>query len=73
MNLDKILESAPPSIRRELGEEIKKMVELFQVMSFAPEAAVGKYKEQKEIDSNLEKVQSVLEKAIILSEDKEKN
>ncbi len=73
MNLDKILDSAPPSIRRELGEEIKKMVELFQVMSFAPEAAVGKYKEQKEIDSNLEKVQSVLEKAIVLSEDKEKN
>lgn len=54
--VSKMLERVPPSLRREFGEEIAKKIELFQVLTFAPDEAMGELKSpermQKEIDES---------------------
>ncbi|MBX3041460.1 MAG: protein BatD [Bdellovibrionaceae bacterium] len=39
--VSKMLERVPPSLRREFGEEIAKKIEVFQVLTFAPDEAMG--------------------------------
>lgn len=66
--ISKLLEEAPPSLRRELGPEISKYIEIFQVMSFAPEAAVGSLKDKEQMKKNINQSQTILLKAIDLLE-----
>ncbi len=66
--IGKLLEAAPPSLRRELGDEIKKMIEIFQVMSFAPEEAVGDLKNPEVLKKNITLAQNLMNRAIELSE-----
>lgn len=69
--LSKLLEEAPPSLRRELGKEILEIGEIFQSLAFAPEEVVGRLKEPHVLKENLAKVESILKRAIELSEQKE--
>lgn len=68
--LSKLLDQAPPSLRRELGSDISRLIDLCQVLSFAPEAVVGKLKERNELKKSASEVEATLLKAIQLAENK---
>lgn len=67
LEIDKLLLKAPPSVRRELSEPLKKQMELFQVLSFAPESVVGDLKEKSKLRQSLNELTKTLEAAIVLS------
>lgn len=69
MELSKLLDAAPPSLRRELGHELANVSEKWQILSFAPESVVGKMKEPTEMKKNLQETEKVLLKALALSDD----
>ncbi|PIS09894.1 MAG: protein BatD [Bdellovibrio sp. CG10_big_fil_rev_8_21_14_0_10_47_8] len=68
VEIDKLLDLAPPSLRRELGDDLKKIIEQGQVLSFAPEALVGRYKEKAELKKFRQQVEKILLRALSLSE-----
>lgn len=68
--ISKILDQAPPSLRRELGSEINRLVEICQILSFAPEGVVGKLKEPAELKKTSHDIEKVLMQALKLAENK---
>ena len=68
MEIQKLLDLAPPSVRRDLGSEFQKSIEIFQILSFAPEAVIGNLKEKSELKKNFSAVTKLLEKSLSLSE-----
>jgi hypothetical protein len=70
MELGRLLDQAPPSLRRELGSPLAHWIDVFQIMSFAPESVVGKLKEKSEMKKNSVEAYEVLLKAVKLGEDK---
>jgi hypothetical protein len=69
-DLPKLLELAPPSVRRELGQEIFKYVDVFQTLSFAPEEAIGNYKAPSELRKYVDLTKNLLAQAIARAEEK---
>jgi hypothetical protein len=59
-----LLEKAPPSLRRDLGEQLGQTVDLFQFLTFAPEEAVGARKEPAALAEEISKAEALLLKAI---------
>jgi hypothetical protein len=70
VELSKLLDAAPPSLRREMGAEIAKISDIWQVLSFAPESVVGKLKEKSEMKKNISETEKILLKALALAEDR---
>jgi BatD DUF11 like domain len=66
VELSKLLLKAPPSVRRELGEPIEKQLEIFQVLSFAPENVVGSLKEPAQLKKSVGEMGKLLERAVTL-------
>lgn len=64
LDLEKMLERIPPSLRREHGDALKKQFEIFQVMSFAPEDMLGAYKEPSTVQKEVGAAKSLLQKLI---------
>lgn len=64
LELDRMLERIPPSLRREHGEAVRKQYEVFQVMSFAPENMLGSYKESSAVHKEVEAAKALLQKLI---------
>ncbi len=67
VELGKLLLRAPPSVRRELGEDIRKQMEIFQILSFAPEQTVGNLKDSGSIKSSVGEMSRLLERAVELA------
>jgi hypothetical protein len=68
LEMGKLLDQAPPSLRRELGAELGKLIEISQILSFAPESVVGALKESSALKKTANELEKVLLKAIELSE-----
>jgi hypothetical protein len=64
LELERMLERIPPSLRREHGEALKKQYEVFQVMSFAPEDMLGVYKQESTVRKEVDGAKSLLQKLI---------
>lgn len=64
--IDKLLMKTSPSVRREVAEPLKKLMQRFEVIAFAPEGVVGVMKEPKELKRLLKDLESVLRKALKL-------
>ena len=64
--LDKLLLKAPPSIRRELAGSLSKQMEIFQVLSFAPEAVVGSLKDPAQLKKAVADMEKLMERAVSL-------
>jgi len=64
--LDKLLLKAPPSIRRELAGSLTKQMEIFQVLSFAPEAVVGSLKDPAQLKKAVADMEKLMERAVSL-------
>lgn len=65
--LEKLLQKAPPSLRRELGEELAKLLNYFETISFAPEEVVGTLKEKNNLKANVNSLEKCLHRAIALA------
>jgi BatD DUF11 like domain len=66
MELEKLLAKAPPSVRRELAGPIAKQMDVFQVLSFAPENVVGDLKNPDKLKASVAEMTKLMEKAINL-------
>lgn len=66
--IQKLLEEAPPSVKREIGSELSKWIEYFQTLGFAPEEIVGRMKEPAEVAKAIAASEKLFEKAIELTE-----
>jgi hypothetical protein len=64
LEMDRMLERIPPSLRREHGEALKKQYDVFQVISFAPENMLGIYKEAATVQKEVDKAKDLLQKLI---------
>lgn len=64
LELERMLERIPPSLRRDHGDALKKQYEVFQVMSFAPEDMLGIYKESAAVHKEVDAAKSLLQKLI---------
>jgi len=64
LEMDRMLERIPPSLRREYGEALKKQYDVFQVISFAPENMLGVYKEAATVQKEVDKAKDLLQKLI---------
>lgn len=58
--VSKMLERVPPSLRREYGDEIAKKIELFQVLTFAPDEAMGDLKSPQRLSQEIEASRKLL-------------
>ncbi len=66
VELEKLMRQAPPSVRREIGEPVLKLMESFQALSFAPEGMIGELKEPGRVKSLVSEMQRLMEKAVSL-------
>ncbi len=61
---DKLLEMAPPSVKRELSEVITKKMKQCETISFAPDSVVGDLKSKKNIKTQVKEVNQLVIKLI---------
>lgn len=64
--LDKLLKKAPPSVRRELAGPLAKQMDIFQVLSFAPDSVVGDLKNPDRLRAVVNDMAALMEKAVQL-------
>ncbi len=62
--LEVLLQKSPPSLRRELAEPMKKLLQYFETISFAPEGVVGSLKEKAEMKKQVQLLEKTLYRAI---------
>lgn len=70
LEISKLMDQVPPSLRREIGPELGRLIEITQILSFAPEGVVGKYKEPSELKKNANEIEKILLRAVQLAENK---
>jgi hypothetical protein len=68
LEIHKLLEQLPPSIRRDLGNSFQKQVEKWQMLAFAPEVAWGEFSKDEKIQNLFDETHKNLETAIELSQ-----
>jgi len=61
---DKVLLNAPPSVRRDLGDKLKKMLSELEVLGFAPEEVLGQRKDQKELAGLIDRLEDLLNQCV---------
>lgn len=66
MEVSKLLLKVPPSVRQEVGEALAKQMDVFQVLTFAPEGAVGQLKEPEQLKKAVKDMEQLLTKAVAL-------
>lgn len=64
---EKLIEKAPPSVRRDLGAELKKTTDKFYILGFGPEEAVQKAAQDTLLEQEVKNLEKLLIKAIELS------
>lgn len=70
LEFGKLMDAAPPSLRRELSGPLRAMLDSAEQLGFAPESAVGGLKDKKSLEKLARETEQVLNKAIALSERK---
>lgn len=66
MEFEKLMMKAPPSVRRELAEPLAKQMEVFQILSFAPEGVVGQLKDPERMKAAVNEMSKLMEQAVAL-------
>jgi hypothetical protein len=64
--IDKLLMKASPSVRRQVGESLKKLMHQFEALGFAPESVVGDLKNKKNLKKSVDELEKVISKALKL-------
>jgi hypothetical protein len=68
IEMRKLLDLMPPSVRRELGTQVSSAIEKSQILGFAPEGVVGSLKEKENLKKFFEESKKLLEQAIALAD-----
>ncbi len=68
LELERLLEKTPPSLRRELAEPIAKLLAQCEALSFAPESMISGMTEKAKLDALIKEFERILARAIELSE-----
>lgn len=68
LEIQKLLEQLPPSLRHDLAGGLEKQVERWQLLAFAPEVAWGEFVNTDKIQQLFEDTQKSLNKALQMSE-----
>lgn len=63
---DKLMKKAPPSVRRELAGPLAKQMDVFQVLSFAPENVVGDLRKPERLRAAVSEMAQLMEQAVNL-------
>ncbi|MCM2282548.1 MAG: hypothetical protein NDI61_11960, partial [Bdellovibrionaceae bacterium] len=66
VELEKLMRQAPPSVRREIGEPVLKLMDSFQALSFAPESLVTQLQEPERVKKMVNEMQGLMERAVSL-------
>ena len=69
--IEVLLQDAPPSVRRETGESIRKLMNKSQTLGFAPEGVVSDLKEKDALNELVSELKGTLARAIKLYDKKE--
>jgi hypothetical protein len=67
LEVEKLLEKSSPSVRREIGVELKKTMEKFYLLGFGPDIAVQAAIKEGTIKDDIKRLENLLRKAIELS------
>lgn len=65
--LSKLMETVPPSVRRELAEPTSKILAQLELLSFAPEGLVGARREKTALNTLIKDVEQLVGRAIKLA------
>lgn len=68
LELNRLLEFTPPSLRNELSEPLQKLVSKCETLSFAPEKMIGDLNEKSKLNALIGEFESVMNRAILLAE-----
>jgi hypothetical protein len=68
LELERLLEKTPPSLRRELAEPIAKLLAQCEALSFAPESMIAGMTEKSKLQGLISEFEKILARAIELSE-----
>lgn len=66
LEVEKMMEKVPPSVRRELGADLLKNLKKFEMISFAPEDVVGDLKNKAELKKSVVEMEDLLNRAVKL-------
>ncbi|RME16076.1 MAG: protein BatD [Bdellovibrio sp.] len=72
-DIHKLLDKVSPSVRREVGTELKKQVEYFEKLAFAPDSILETLKNKEEVRKRMDQIEKLLAKSIKLMEHDEEN
>lgn len=64
LEFDKMMDLASPSIRQKYKDTLKKQLDLCQILSFAPEGAVGALKEPSQLQKNADEIHKTLKEIL---------
>lgn len=67
VELSKMIQKLPPSVRRELGGEIEKLMGQLDIISFAPEGVVGSMKEPPQLKETVKQADKLLNRTLKLA------
>lgn len=66
--LDKVLGKTAPSVRREIEDPLRKLMDYFGVLGFGPKSFVDKIKDTSEVSKKVNEMEKLLMKAIRLTQ-----
>lgn len=67
LQVEKLLEKAPPSVRRNIGEDLRKVMDKFYLLGFGPDEAVKQAAQVDLVKEDIKTLEKLLQKAIELS------
>ena len=65
--LEKLLLQAPPSVRREMEDPVRKLMASLEALGFAPEEMIGDFKSKKKLQQVASTTTKVVERILSLS------
>lgn len=68
VEFDKLMAKCPPSIRREVGSELKKVLDKFYLLGFGPDSAIQSQVQNDGVKEPMKKVEKLLQKVIDMTE-----
>ncbi len=67
VHIDRLIDKLPPSVRKELAQELRAVMNRFYVLGFGPDIAVQQAVEKKEYESDINTLHRLMLRAIELS------
>lgn len=70
LEMNRLMEMIPPSLRRDYGDQIQKEFEVFQTLSFAPDEMLGALKQGEDLKGHVSKGKKVIDALIAQTSEK---